>query len=123
MKKLILLTSFIILLLTPVFSQTVGHFKIDTTFRDHSIFSFQKPFNLSDTIHFNHPFSGSLNHKYLLFPGFSERNFFNRHPPIDNLVNTLSYDRMPCVRPEGYFPMLVAKPDSTIRYSLLIRRY
>ena len=123
MKKLILLISFIILLLTPVFSQTVGHFKIDTTFRDRSIFSFQKPFNLSDTIHFNHLFGGSLNDKYLYLPKFYERNFFNRHTPIDNLVNTQSYDRMPCVRPEGYFPMLVVKPDSTIRYSLLIRKY
>ena len=123
MKKLILLNAFIILLLTPVFSQTVGHFKIDTTFRDRSIFRFQKPFNLSDTIHFNHPFSGSLNHKYLLFPGFSERNFFNKQIPIDNLVEMQSYDKMPCFKPSGNFPMPVAKPDSTIRYSILIKRY
>ena len=123
MKKLILLTSFIILLLTPVFSQTVGHFKIDTTFRNRSIFSFQKPFNLSDTIHFNHPFSGALNHKYLLCPGFSERNSFNKQIPIDNLVEMQLYDKMPCFKPSGNFPMPVAKPDSTIRYSLLIKRY
>ena len=123
MKKLILLTAFIILLLTPAFSQTIGHFKIDTTFRDRSIFHFQKPFILSDTIHFNHLFGGSLNDKYPYFPEFYKRNFFNRHTPIDNLVNTQSYDRMPCVRPEGYFPMPVAKPDPAIRYSILIKRY
>ena len=100
MKKLILLTAFISLLLTPAFSQTIGHFKIDTTFRYRSIFHFQKPFILSDTIHFNHPFGSSLNDKYLYSPKFYKRNFFNRHIPVDDLVNTQSYYRMPCFRPE-----------------------
>jgi len=123
MKKLILLTAFIGLSMTQAFSQTVEQFKIGTTFRDRSILSFQNPFKLSDTIHFNHPFGGSLSPRYLLFPGFSERNFFPKQIPIDNLVGMQSYDKMPCFKPSGNFPMPVAKPDSTIRYSILIKRY
>jgi len=123
MKKLILLAAFISLCMAQTFSQTIGHFKIDTTFRDRSILSFQNPLNLSDTIHFNRPFSGSLKNKPLVFPKFPERNFYYRQIQTINFANAWSYDRMPCFRPGGYFPMKIAIPDSTIRYSLLIKRY
>jgi hypothetical protein len=123
MKKLILLTAFIGLFFTPTFSQINGRFEIDTTIKNRSIFNYQKPFKLSDTIRFNCPFSGSLNNKHLVFPKFSERNFYHGQIPTVNFANAWSYDRMPCLRPEGYFPMKIAKPDSAVRYSLLIKRY
>lgn len=123
MKKLILLTAFIGLFLIPTFSQINGHFKTDTTLKNRSIFSYQKPFKLSDTIHFNRLFRDSPNNKHLLFPKFSERNFYQGLIPIENFAYAQFYDKMPCLRPKGYFPMRIAKPDSTIRYSLLIKKY
>jgi hypothetical protein len=125
MKKFILLTAFIGLLFTPTFAQINRQLKTDTTFRDRSNFSYQNPFKLKpgDTLHFNRPLSGSQSNKYFRFPKFSERNFRYKQIPIDNLANARSYDRMICVRPEGYLPMPVAIPDSTIKYSMLIKRY
>lgn len=34
-----------------------------------------------------------------------------------------TFDKMPCVKPNGYFPMPVYNPDSTVKYTLLIKRY
>ena len=122
-KRLILLTAFIGLSMTQAFSQTIAQYKIDTTFRYRSIFSFQTPFKLSDTIRFNHLFSGSLKNKPLVFPEFSERNFYYEQIQTINFANAWSYDRIPFIRPGGYFPMKIARPDSAVRYSLLIKRY
>ncbi|MGE0079551.1 MAG: hypothetical protein AB7S48_16950 [Bacteroidales bacterium] len=35
--------------------------------------------------------------------------------------NSKSNGEMPCLIPNGYFPMDIAKPDSTTRYTLLIK--
>jgi hypothetical protein len=122
MKKLMLLTAFIILFFTPIFSQTNGQFRIDTALKNRSILSYQKSFKLSDTIHFAPPFSGSLNNKHLLFPKFSERNFNIEPNSKGSNAQSQFCDKMPCIRPEGKDPMPVAKPDSTIRFSLLIKK-
>ena len=122
MKKLMLLTAFIILFFTPIFSQTNGQFRRDTTLKNRSILSYRKPFKLSDTIHFDHPFSGSLNNKRLLFPKFSERNFDIGPNSKGSNAQSQFCDKMPYVRPEGKDPMPVVKPDTTIRYSLLIKK-
>lgn len=123
MKKLILLTAFICLFLTPTFSQINGHFKIDTIFRDRSIFSYQKPLKLSDSIDIKSLLKGPLNIRPLCFPKFSERNFDIRPKSMWSIAQSQFHDKMPCVRPEGYFPIPIVKPDSTVRYSLLIKRY
>ncbi len=123
MKKLILLVAFFSLFLTPAFSQISGCFKIDTTFRDRSIFSFHKPLTLNDSIDFKSLLNGSVNNHHFQFPKFSERNFDIRPNQMTSIARSRSFDKMPCLRPEGYFPMLIAKPDSTVRYSILIKRY
>ena len=35
--------------------------------------------------------------------------------------NTLAQGSMPCYKPEGIFPMPVIKPDTTTRYTMLIK--
>ena len=123
MKKLMLFTIFLSLLLTPAFSQIKGHFKIDTTFKDRSGFSYQHPITFGDSINFDFPQKGLLNNKPFGFPEYSRRNLLIRPDSLRSIVESQSYDRMPCYFPKGNFPMMVLKPDSAIRHSLLIKRY
>lgn len=123
MKGLILLAAFIGLFLTPTYSQINWQYKIDTTFRDQSILICPKPFKLSDSIDFNALLNGSLKNKHFQFPKFSSRNFDFGLKSRMTFTPGQFEDKMPCFRPQGYFPMAIAKPDSTVRYSLLIKRY
>jgi hypothetical protein len=123
MKKLILVTVFLSLFLTPSFSQIKGRFKIDTTFKDRSNFSYQKPLSFGDSINFHFPPKGLPDNKRFGFPEYSSRNLDIRPDLMGSIVESESYDRMPCYIPKGNFPMMVQKPDSTIKHSLLIKRY
>jgi len=123
MKKLILVTVFLSLFLTPSFSQIKGYFKIDTTFKDRSSFTFQKPLSFGDSIKLNFPPKGLPDNKRFGFPEYSGRNLAIRPDSMGSIVEGQSSDRMPCYIPKGNFPMMVLKPDSTIKYTLLIKRY
>jgi len=123
MKKLMLLTIFIYLFIAPAFSQIKGYFKIDTTFKDRSSFTFQKPLSFGDSIKLNFPPKGLPDNKRFGFPEYSGRNLAIRPDSMGSIVEGQSSDRMPCYIPKGNFPMMVLKPDSTIKYTLLIKRY
>jgi len=123
MKKLMLLTIFIYLFIAPAFSQIKGHFKIDTTFKDCSSFSYQKPLSFGDSINFDFPLKELQNNKRFSFPEYSGKNLAIGPDLMGSIVESQSYDRMPCYIPKGNFPMMVLKPDSTIKHTLLIKRY
>lgn len=123
MKKLMLSTIFICLFIAPAFSQIIGHFKIDTTFKDCSGFSYQHPITFGDSINFDFPQKGLLNNKPFGFPEYSRGNLLIRPDSMRSIAESQSYDRMPCYFPKGNFPIIVLKPDSTIKHSLLIKRY
>jgi len=125
MKRLILISAFIGLFLTPTYSQINWQFKIDTTLKDNPILGYQKPIKLklSDTIAYYSPLDGLLNNKHFQFPKFSSRNFDFGSKSMMTFAPCQFEDKMPCFRPQGYFPMAIAKSDSTVRYSLLIKRY
>ena len=123
MKKLMLSTIFICLFIAPTFSQIIGHFKIDTTFKDRSSFSYQKPLKFGDSINFYFPPNELRNNKRFSFPEYSGRNLVLRPDSMGSIVESQSSDRIPCYIPKGNFPMMVLKPDSTIKHSLLIKRY
>jgi hypothetical protein len=40
----------------------------------------------------------------------------------DNQWNYWTFDRMPCIKPEGNYPMNILKPDSTQKFSILIKK-
>jgi len=123
MKKLMLSTIFICLFIAPAFSQIKGHFKIDTTFKDLPNFSYEKPLKFGDSINFYFPPKGLENNKHFRFSEYSGRNLVLRPDSMGSIVESQSSDRMPCYFPKGNFPTMVLKPDSTIRHSLLIKRY
>jgi len=123
MKKLMLLTILICLFISPALSQIKGHFKIDTTFKGRSNFNYQNPKRFGDSINFDFPQKGLLNNKRFGFPEYSGRNLLVKPDSMRSIVENQSYDRMPCYIPKGNFPMMVLKPDSTIKHTLLIKRY
>lgn len=40
----------------------------------------------------------------------------------EHQLATATFDRMPCLKPQGFSPMPVLVPDSTIKYNLLIKK-
>ena len=79
-------------------------------------------FRLGDTSlrgHLNNPF----NDNNFSFPDFSIKDRSFHQNQKGRLNSSGSFDHMPCIKPQGYFYMPVYKPDSTIRFSLLIKKY
>lgn len=79
-------------------------------------------FRLGDT-----SLKGSLNNplkdKNFLYPKFSEKNRSFNQTQTGRSGSSRFFGNMPCLKPQGNFPMPVYKPDSTIRFSLLIKKY
>lgn len=123
MKKLIFLFLFNSLFFTTAFSQVIETFKIDTTFNKRSIYCHQQPFKLGDTIDFRSQGKDMPNSRHPYFQRFLDRNYDNRQDMNGDLKNALSYDNMPVFRPRVNYAMKIYKPDPSIRYSLLIKRY
>ena len=44
------------------------------------------------------------------------------NPFVDKVQVAGTDNSMPCYQPKGSFPMLICEPDTTIRYSLLIKK-
>jgi hypothetical protein len=112
MKRIILLSGFIILLFNSTFSQQrqlpipeTNHWNfsrdIDTTF-----------FNLYSDILIDS----------LLSALHSGKNVYPMQGKFELPKRSSVYDNMPCIEPRGNFHSLIIKPDTTIRYTLLIRK-
>jgi len=52
----------------------------------------------------------------------TDKNLKSAQDPMALFQKPPTFDNMPCMVPQGYFPMPVAEPDSTVRYSLLIKK-
>jgi hypothetical protein len=112
MKRLILLIVLIIGYYLSAFAQTGHQFKIDTTFKKFS-FRYDKraPF-LRDSIELNRQLYDLKKYKNQgLKPNSSQANIKQQNKA----------DRF-CVKPKGNFPMPIYKPDSTVKYHLLIKK-
>lgn len=123
MKKFILITAIIGLFFTQAFSQINRPFIGDPALRKLSDFRNQAPFKLKDPIYLRSPGNGLITPNYFSFPKYNELNFLNSQIPLESSAHEQSIDKMPCLIPQGHFSMPVVKPDSTIKYSLLIKRY
>jgi hypothetical protein len=123
MKQLFLFVVFTGLFLAPAFSQTIWQFKIDATLSARLAFGYQNPFELCDSNDLKLRLKDMPSYNQFNFPKYSGRSFGIGSNSMLSLGQSNTYDRMPCVRPEGYFPMKIVKPDSDVRYSLLIKWY
>lgn len=121
MKKIVLIIVLISVYFLPAFSQSNGSLSIDTTFRKFSFKDDAKKFSLRNSDDFRGLLYGSLNDKSLLAFKFPDKvpDF------IQNLTSraneSLPKDNMPNMKPRGYYPMRIFRPDSAIRYSILIK--
>lgn len=121
MKKIILITGLICGFMIPAFSQLNNNLKIDTSYRKLSIFEYQKPFNLGITKDYKSQKLWSLDNN-LLFKQFSTKKLNFNQDTIEMMAKAHSNDNMPCIKPQGYFPVRVYNPDSTVNYSMRIEK-
>lgn len=127
MRKRLLLTILIIGYNFPTFSQfdsrlQNNRFQIDTTFKTLSLNNGTKSFNLSDSMNSKKMFNDTLRDKRFLPLELTDKKL-SFGQDLNKIIQTpQTTDNMPCLKPEGYFPMPVYKPDSTVKYTLLIKK-
>jgi hypothetical protein len=128
MRKILLLTVLIVGYYMPTFSQPDNRpqnnrLQIDTTFSNLSLKNNLKTPDLVISFDSNWLFNNYRNTKNLIYPEFTDKNLKLVHDPIAIFNMPPTIDNMPCAKPQGFFPMPIVKPDSTVRYSLLIKKY
>lgn len=128
MRKILLLTVLIVGYYLPTFSQLYNRpqnnrLQIDTTFSNLSLKNNLKTPNLVISIDSNWLFNNSRNYKKLICPNLTYKNSKLVQDPIAIFQKPQMFDSMPCVVPHGYFPMPIVEPDTTVRYTLLIKKY
>jgi hypothetical protein len=128
MRKILLLTVLIVGYYLPTFSQPDSRpqnnrLLIDTTFSNLSLKNNLKTPDLVISCDSNWLFNNSRNNKNLIYPKLTEKKSKLVQDPMAIFQMPPTFDNMPCVKAQGFFPMLIVKPDSTVRYSLLIKKY
>jgi len=128
MRKILLLTVFWVAYYLPVFSQAGcqsqnSRLLTGTTFSNLSLKNKVTTPDLVISYDTNWVFNHSRNNKKIICPGMTDKNSKSAQDPMAMFQKPPTIDNMPCMVPQGYFPMPVAEPDSTVRYSLLIKKY
>jgi hypothetical protein len=128
MRKILLMTVLIVGYYLPTFSQLDyrpqnNRLLIDTTFSNLSLKNNLKTPNLVISFDSNWLFNNTRNNKKLIYPKLTDKNSKLVQDPITIFNMPQTFDNMPCVKPQGYFPMPIVEPDTTVRYTLLIKKY
>jgi hypothetical protein len=123
MRKIVLLTFLIIGYYLPTFSQFNSRLKFDSTFKYFSFGNSTKTFRHVDSIDFEGLLHKPTNNKDFLFPKLADKNLTFVRDSVGFFETQKSFSNMPCLKPQGYFPMPIYKPDSTVRYTMLIKKY
>jgi hypothetical protein len=127
MRNLFLLNILIVGLYLPTYSQFDSRpqnyrLQIDTTFMGLSLTNKLKTPSLFENKNMGWLFNDLIHYRNYLYPQLSDKKLNIDHDlfTINELTQTI--DNMPCVKPQGFSPMPIFEPDSTVRYTLLIRR-
>ena len=123
MRKISLLTVLIIGYYLPAFSQLNSRLQIDPTVKNYSFNNDTKTFRHIDSIDFMGLLNNHGSDKIFLHPKLADKNLTFGRDPFGITETFKSVDNMPCLKPQGYFPMPIYKPDSTVSYTLLIKKY
>jgi hypothetical protein len=118
MKKIIFTTGLFCYFMIPTFSQINSNLKIDTTFSTWSIYNSQKPCNYGIVKDYKIQRLDSSYYNIL----FSNKMLVLSQDSVRKIAKTQSLDNIPCVNPQGFFPMEVYVPDSTMKYSMRIEK-
>ena len=119
MKKLILLSGFVSLLFSPAFSQQKNFFKPETNPWSLSIENDTTISNLMKDQIFP-KFSYLILLRDSLLSSQDSEKFAYNSQGFGMQERRVIDDNMPCIEPRGNYPSLMIKPDTTIRYTLLI---
>lgn len=113
-----MITAFLSLQIIPTFSQVCKKFKLDTTMK---VF-YKSPYTLEKSNNFNSFLNTQFKSDNLFTTNLQKRKFISTQNPLAGINKPKSHREMPCVVPEGYFPMRILLPDCLKRYSLLIKQ-
>jgi len=128
MRTLFLLTVLISGYYLPAFSQSNSRLQSNGLQSDSMLRSFSYNNNFKD-LHsdksngFKLPLDNSFSGKNFHYPKSGDKNLFFQKDTIVIFKQPQSVDRMSCLKPQGFFPMPIYKPDSTVKYTLLIKKY
>lgn len=121
MKRLLLLNILLGVFLLQTHSQVSSQMDIDSTLKTNAINTFQKPLSLSKSIEYKSNLNDFLKYSNNPFSNLSAEEITSRQKSDRTVEKLRPNNSMPCVNPRGSFPMLICEPDSSIRYSLLIK--
>lgn len=122
MRKILLLTVLMVGYFLQAFSQTISLHKIDTTLVRFPFLTSTKTHLHLDSLDINQLLKKPEPQKYLLNPKLADKDIRIGHLSNGKIKHTPSMDNMPCLDPQGSFPMPIFKPDTTVSYTLLIKK-
>lgn len=113
-----MITAFLSLQIIPTFSQVCEKFKLDTTLK----VIYRSPYTCGKSNNFNSYLNTQLKNDNSVLPNLRMKKIISTQNPLTEINKPKPHGEMPCVIPEGYFPMRILLPDSLKRYSLLIKQ-
>ncbi|MCR9013572.1 hypothetical protein [Aquiflexum gelatinilyticum] len=119
MKNLILSPVIFLLFFFSGFSQSVNPLPNNPQNKPYSFYEL-KPYSLGDSTFQFKSWNDSLNQKKILLPNGELQ--ITEIPGL-NLNDILPMNNMPVFVPKGNYPMQVYVPDSTVNYTLKIKKY
>jgi len=123
MKKALVLAIVIIGYQLPTFSQSNSQLQLDTARVKIGYNNNTKIFGHLDTLDYKQFLNQSEPHTYLLKPKMADKNVHIGQLSKGKIITPHAIDNMPCLDPQGSFPMKIYKPDSTFNYTLLIKKH
>ena len=124
MRKILLLAVLITGYYLTTFSQVMGQLQIDTTFKKFTFKNNATGFLHLPSVDINGQLISPKNGMNFLYPKFGDnKNLAFGRKQIMHVILPSSMDNMPCLKPQGFFPMPICKPDSTVHYTLLMKKF
>lgn len=122
MKTLFLITFLLGSMALPSFAQKVYKLNCDTTFSSLSAFPKLDPLNLANRLDKMKSFKLQDPREEIKAPNFIAENFNGIQTPSGSVQNQSRFDNMPCLKPGIIDRMPVWKPDSTVNYTIMIKK-
>ena len=122
MSKILLFAVLIIGYHLPTFSQPKNQLQIDSTVVKFGFNNNPKTLRHADSIDFKQFLNNPPIHKYLLDPKLANKDVHFGQLSNAKIQTPHPCDNMPIIHPQGSFAMRIYKPDSTVNYTLLIKK-
>ena len=121
MRKLFVLTLLLLGYGLTAWSQSGGSLQSDSGIVKIGFPKTLKLSGLGDSLNYKQFFNNKAIAEIATDSKNVENKIYIGHPAILTLKAPHNWDNMPCMNPQGNFPMPVYRPDSTMHYTLLIK--